>query len=110
MRNLISDTSDLYLPLSNNCEQKWRKWNNALKPLEELHVPRCFLQTSLKKCADNQLQVFSDASEKAIATVAFHRAVDQHGNIRVGFVSEKSEVALKHGHTIMRCSGFSQSC
>ena len=50
--------------------------------------------------------MFSDASEKAIATVAFHRDVDQHGNIRVGFVSEKSEVAPKHGHTIMRLEPY----
>ncbi|XP_078340696.1 uncharacterized protein LOC144627460 [Crassostrea virginica] len=102
MRDLISETSDWDLPLSSNCEQKWREWKNSLKPLEDLHIPRCFLQTSFKECTDKQLHVFSDASEKAIATVAFLRAVDQHRKIRVGFVFVKSKVAPKHGHTIPR--------
>ena len=88
MRDLISDTSDWGLPLSSNCGQKWREWKNSLEPLEKLHIPRCFLflQTSFKECTDKQLHVFSDASEKAKATVAFLRAVDQHSKIRVGFV------------------------
>lgn len=102
MRDLGSETTDWDLPLSSNCERKWRKWKDSLKPLKDLHVPRCFLQTSFKECTNKQLHVFSDASEKAIATVAFLRAIDQHGKIHVEFVYGKSKVATKHGHTIPR--------
>ena len=102
MRDLVAETTDWDLPLSSHCEQKWREWKSSLKPLEGLRIPRCFLQTSFKECKDRQLHVFSDASEKAIATVAFLKGIDQHGNICVGFVYGKSKVAPKHGHTIPR--------
>jgi hypothetical protein len=91
MRDLVAETSDWDLPLSSHCEQKWREWKSSLKPLESLRITRCFLQTSFKEYKDRQLHAFSDASEKAIATVAFLRGIDQHGDICVGFIYGKIE-------------------
>ena len=60
-----------------------------------------FYKHPFKECTDKQLHVFSDASEKAKATVAFLRAVGQHSKMCWIFL-RKSKVAPKHGHTILR--------
>lgn len=46
--------------------------------------------------------MFTDASEKAIAAVAYLRTLDEDGNSQLGFVMGKAKVAPKHGHTIPR--------
>ncbi|XP_062603305.1 uncharacterized protein LOC134265079 [Saccostrea cucullata] len=88
---------------SNKCRIKdWRNWKDSLKSLEHLQVPRCLLQHSYKDCDVKRLHVFSDASEQAIAAVAFLQAIDSDRTIHVGFTYGKSKIAPKHGHTIPR--------
>jgi hypothetical protein len=44
--------------------------------------------------------VYADASEKAIAAVAYLRTLDKDGNSVLGFVLGKAKVAPTNGHTI----------
>lgn len=49
------------------------------------------------------MHIYSDASEKAISTVAYivaYKVVDSNGDSHVGFVLGNSKVAPKPGHTI----------
>lgn len=46
--------------------------------------------------------MFTDASEKAIAAVAYLRTLDEDGNSQLGFVMGKFKVAPKHRHSIPR--------
>ena len=51
---------------------------------------------------NKELHVFSDASEKAIAAVAYLTCQDKENKTSIGFVLGKAKVAPKHGHTIPR--------
>ncbi|XP_062604472.1 uncharacterized protein LOC134266273 [Saccostrea cucullata] len=102
MRDLIAETIDWDDPLPECRIKDWRNWKDSLKSLEHLQVPRCLLQHSYKDCDVKRLHVFSDASEQAIAAVAFLQAIDSNRTIRIGFTYGKSKIAPKHGHTIPR--------
>lgn len=102
MRDLLSETSDWDAPLSEKSQRIWCDWKMSLKLLENVQIPRCFVPTSLQSCKDVTLHIFSDASEKAIAAVAYLRTVDANGKVNVGFVFGKTKIAPKHGHTIPR--------
>ena len=56
----------------------------------------------LSKTATKELHVFSDASEKAIAAVAYLRTTDSSGELNTGFILGKAKVAPTSGHTIPR--------
>ncbi|XP_071151533.1 uncharacterized protein [Mytilus edulis] len=56
----------------------------------------------LSKTATKELHVFSDASEKAIAAVAYLRTTDSSGEPNIGFILGKAKVAPTSGHTIPR--------
>lgn len=60
----------------------------------------CDAATSALKHRD--LYVYSDASEKAVATVAYLLITDELGRWHLGFVLAKAKIAPKHGHTIPR--------
>ncbi|XP_061170566.1 uncharacterized protein LOC133179906 [Saccostrea echinata] len=102
MRDLIAETTDWDIPLPECRIKDWRNWKDSLKSLEHLQVPRCLLQHPYKDCVLKRLHVFSDASEQAIAAVAFLQAIDSNGAIHIGFTYGKSKIAPKHGHTIPR--------
>ncbi|XP_048249047.1 uncharacterized protein LOC125378158 [Haliotis rufescens] len=55
-----------------------------------------------------EIHVFSDASEKAVAAVAYLRTVDKDKGQRTGFILGKAKVASTHGHTIPRSIHASQ--
>jgi hypothetical protein len=95
MRDLVhvAETTDWDLPLPEVCEQDWRERKTSLKSLEQVLIQRCFFQFSYKECAEKQMHVFSDASEQAIAAVAFVQAIDSNGTTHVGFVFGKSKIA-----------------
>lgn len=57
---------------------------------------------SLRNATEKELHIFSDASEQAIASVAFIRTRDKDNNYHVGFELGKPKVAPTHDHTIPR--------
>jgi ribonuclease HI len=56
----------------------------------------------LSQTVTKELHVYVDASEKAIAAVAYLRTLDKDGNPDLGFVLGKAKVAPTNGHTIPR--------
>ncbi|CAC5392104.1 unnamed protein product [Mytilus coruscus] len=89
-------------PLPIHLFAKWSDWKQSLISLEGLHIPRCYSPTSSCNAAEKELHIFSDASEQAIASVAYLRTKDMDNNYHVGFVLGKAKVAPTHGHTIPR--------
>ncbi|VDI78170.1 Hypothetical predicted protein [Mytilus galloprovincialis] len=57
---------------------------------------------TVDKTATKELHVFSDASEKAIAAVAYLRTTDSSGEPNIGFILGKAKVVPTSGHTIPR--------
>ncbi|XP_052762111.1 uncharacterized protein LOC128204746 [Mya arenaria] len=102
MRDLMSKSPDWDEPLPVDTRDQWVKWCESLKHLEDLKVPRTYLEGSLSATVDQQIHIFSDASEKAIAAVAYLKTIDANGDTSVGFIIGKSKVSPKHGHTIPR--------
>jgi hypothetical protein len=79
--------------LSDASQREWNAWKSSLRLLEDLRVPRTYTPASLSNIAHREVYVYSDASEKAIAVVAYLKSTDNDGNIHVGFLLGKSKVA-----------------
>ncbi|XP_017477493.1 PREDICTED: uncharacterized protein LOC108367397 [Rhagoletis zephyria] len=77
--------------ISDAVYMSWKKWLRMLRDLESISIPRCYGATFAK--GPVELHVFADASEAAYATVAYWRLVDDHGNIRLGFIAGKTKCA-----------------
>ncbi|MES9882784.1 MAG: hypothetical protein ABW185_18100 [Sedimenticola sp.] len=102
LRDLVSEGQDWDEPLPTDCEQQWTDWRNSLSLLEYLHIPRTYSSSSLSDCTRKEIHIFSDASEKAIAAVAYLKTTSPDGSQQLGFILGKAKVAPKHGHTIPR--------
>ena len=102
LRECMSDITDWDQPLPTDQRTKWISWRDSLRHLKNTQIPRMFVTTSLSLSVRNELHVFSDASEDAIAAVAYIRTVSPENDVDVGFVMGKAKVAPKHGHTIPR--------
>lgn len=102
MRDALSKSIDWDQPLDTTTKERWTKWCDSLKHLEKLNVPRTYLDGSLSSSTLQEIHIFSDASEKAIACAAYLQTTDIYGEINVGFIFGKSKVAPKHGHTVPR--------
>ena len=102
LRDIVASGKDWDESLSPDIENKWVKWKDGLKNLNAVQVPRCYIKGSLSQMSDIEFHIFSDASEKAIASVVYVLAKDQGRKNLAGFVMGKSKVAPSHGHTIPR--------
>ena len=67
---------------------EWNKWRRSLDELQNLQIPRTYSSISFSTASQKQLHIYSDASEKAIATVAY-LVTESEGNTDVGFVMGK---------------------
>ena len=71
LRDFLSETTDWdeHLPIErfSDCES----WRVSLQRLQELRIPHTFSSLSFSEVADNEVHIFSDASEKAIAAVGY---------------------------------------
>ncbi|XP_052817984.1 uncharacterized protein LOC128244007 [Mya arenaria] len=101
MRDLIQETLDWDKPLLEVNMQQWDNWRRSLTELEQLNIPRMCIPV-LTPPGRQEIHVFSDASEKAISSVAYLRDENAKGVVQVGFVLGKCKVAPQSGHTIPR--------
>lgn len=99
---LTIDTYDWDKPLPEDRLTEWQVWRDLLQDLKQLHIPRPYTATSLSKAEHIESCVFSDASTKAISTVAYLRAANGDGQIDVGFIMGKAKLAPQSEPTIPR--------
>ncbi|VDI29683.1 Hypothetical predicted protein [Mytilus galloprovincialis] len=90
LRKIVSETVDWDQPLTDETADEWKSWRDTLIAIETLRIPRTYVPY-LSKTTTKELHVFSDASEKAIAAVAYLRTTDS-----------SAKVAPTSGHTIPR--------
>ncbi|XP_067279227.1 uncharacterized protein [Pseudorasbora parva] len=102
LRELSNCTSEWDDVLPEEKRAEWGTWQDSLKDLRQLHIPRTYTSISLSKAKLVELCIFSDASTKAIGAVAYLRVIDHDGNSDVGFVLGKSKLAPQHKPTIPR--------
>ena len=72
LRDVVTTGIDWDEPLPSAYETKWQQWLNSLSDLHcILRVPRTLFNLSLSKMQHCELHIFSDASERAISSVAY---------------------------------------
>lgn len=102
LRELTHDTVDWDEPLPAEKEAEWIAWRDSLQALEHFETPRCYTSTSVCNGQRMELHVFSDASVKAIAAVAYLKVLDNSGVDHVGFIMGKAKLAPMSVHTVPR--------
>ncbi|KAK3087380.1 hypothetical protein FSP39_005210 [Pinctada imbricata] len=102
LRNAMVSGIDWDEPLPQEFLHKWIEWKSTLKDLESLQIPCTFASCSLSMTKSKDLLIFSDASEMAIASVAYLRTTLHSGEQHIGFIIGKAKLAPKHGHTVPR--------
>ncbi|XP_051239353.1 uncharacterized protein LOC127353832 [Dicentrarchus labrax] len=103
MRELSVEQYDWDAPLPTAKQEQWKLWRNSMKELEQLDIPRPYVPVSLvTQTQYRELCVFSDASDIAIAAVAYLRTVSMTGECHVGFVMGKSKLTPRPAHTVPR--------
>ncbi|XP_033760784.1 uncharacterized protein LOC117342688 [Pecten maximus] len=97
---MVEGTVDWDEPLSEKQRDHWETWENSLSHLETLSIPR---RTPISKNdLTNKVHIYADASERAIAAVAYLQTVNANGKTCTTFLLGKSKVVPKHGHSIPR--------
>ena len=102
LRELTHNTVDWDEPLPAEKETEWIAWRDSLQALESFETPRCYTSTSVSNAQRVELHIFSDASVKAIAAVAYLKVLDNSGEVHVGFVIGKAKLAPMSVHTVPR--------
>lgn len=102
LRQLTVGSTGWDEPLIDIEGQKWQTWKRMLSDLQDVSIPRQYVPCSLQGNIRIKLHVFCDASEKAIAAVAYIHVIYDENKHYVGFVIGKTKVAPPHGHTIPR--------
>ncbi|XP_030053401.1 uncharacterized protein LOC115466351 isoform X1 [Microcaecilia unicolor] len=86
LRELSQSTDEWDVPLPPEMQQEWEKWKDSLKNLEQLHIPCNYIPAALSTASHKEICIFSEASEKAIAAVAYLNATNTDGLSHVGFI------------------------
>lgn len=80
----------------------WKEWLRGIPYVVNVHIPRCFKSQSLSSPSCVQLHVFSDASRRGLAAVAYLRMLNQLGQIYCSFVMGKVKNAPAREWTVPR--------
>ena len=83
-------------------ENEWATWKQHMQNLESLYIPRQYTSLSFIGSTRREVHPFTDASEEAIAAVAFIKLTDADGNQQQGFLLRKAKIAPKSAVTIPR--------
>ncbi|KAL3967947.1 NLR family CARD domain-containing protein 3 [Sarotherodon galilaeus] len=102
LRELSSKALDWDTPLPREREAEWDTWKESLVDLKNVHIPRTYASATMSTAIRKELHIFSDASTKAIAAVAFLKTTGEKQNHQVGFVLGKAKLAPQSAHTIPR--------
>ncbi|XP_062592880.1 uncharacterized protein LOC134254337 [Saccostrea cucullata] len=98
-RNICSAGTTWDEDLPDTYRQDWENWTQSLHSLSSFTIPRMFMLDSLSTVDKPEIHIYSDASEKAIAAVAF---VKDSISGKYGFILGKAKLASLLGHTIPR--------
>ena len=79
--------------LPEETSRKWVQWVQELSELEQLHIPRSYIDWPLSQHAKVELHAFDDASEVAYATAIYIRVVPKEGEASTRLVMSKTRVA-----------------
>ncbi|XP_061191692.1 uncharacterized protein LOC133199903 [Saccostrea echinata] len=101
-RELMDLSCDWDDPLPWELERRWTEWKNSAGDLSFLQIPRMFTSIPTSEATRTELHVYSDASEQAVAAVAYLKVFRTDDKHELGFVFGKSKLSPKHGHTIPR--------
>ena len=101
-RELIDSPCEWDEPLPSELKSRWVTWKNSASDLSSIHIPRMYTSIPTDEMTKAELHVFSDASEKAVAAVAYIKMFRADEKCEFGFVFGKSKLSPKHGHTIPR--------
>lgn len=102
LRELSGETLDWDSPLPEEKEETWNAWRKSLQDLKQLEIPRPYVHHTVFTALRKELHIFSDASVKAIAAVAYLRVINEEGSCHTGFVLGKAKLAPQAAHTIPR--------
>ncbi|KAI4871708.1 hypothetical protein NFI96_005782 [Prochilodus magdalenae] len=102
LRELSSEALDWDTPLPEDRKEEWNTWKKSLHELEHLEICRSYVTSTLSTALRKELHIFSDASIKAVAAVAYLRVIDKNGACHTGFVLGKAKLAPQAAHTIPR--------
>ncbi|XP_055487755.1 uncharacterized protein LOC129695020 [Leucoraja erinacea] len=102
LRELSKQVDDWDSPLPQDMEAEWIKWRDSLQDLQKLQIPRPYTTFTKLSTLQRELCLFSDASVKAIAAVAYLRVTTEDGITEVGFIFGKAKLATQPDLTIPR--------
>ena len=78
--------------LPEETSRKWVQWVQELSELEQLHIPRSYIDWPLSQHAKVELHAFGDASEVAYATTIYIRVVPKEGKASTSLVMSRTRV------------------
>ncbi|XP_033727618.1 uncharacterized protein LOC117316950 [Pecten maximus] len=73
LRNMMSSTTDWDEALSTDFKSDWEMWQRSLRDLESVKIPRAYNVIRKEEVVERGFHVFCDASDNAIAAVAYLR-------------------------------------
>ena len=82
-------------------KSQWDTWIRSLNDIGLISLPRSFLSENFIS-VNQELHVFSDASDLAIGYVAYLRSKDSTGGVHVSFITASSRVTPRSATTIPR--------
>lgn len=104
LRELMNGNSGWDDTLPTELEPEWELWKESLQLLQDVQIRRTYLNApaSLRESVRKELHVYCDASEQAIAAVAYFKAISPDNEQHCGFALGKAKVAPTHGHSVPR--------
>lgn len=102
LRELTQEKGDWDSPLPEEMLDQWASWRDSLKDLKDLHILRPYTKASPSEAKRRELNVFSDASTKAIAAVAYLTVTEENGNSHTGFIMGKAKLSPRPEHSVPR--------
>ncbi|XP_077369860.1 uncharacterized protein LOC144014155 [Festucalex cinctus] len=103
LRELTSgDVLDWDSPLPDEKKSEWKVWESSLQSLSNVKIPRAYTPSTLTTAYRKELHIFSDASIKAIAAVAYLKVFSSTEKCHTGFVLGKAKLAPASAHTVPR--------
>ena len=81
---------------------QWKEWLRSMPKVVNINIPRCFKSPYLNTPSAIELHLFSDASRRGLAAVAYLRLLNDLGYIHCSFVMGKAKNAPLREWTIPR--------